>query len=143
MDSVLEYILSDARGLLPLCPFMPDSSLRRSPRPWVGNAYMFAGSTRVDEKGGMGKQLVKSYLLALILGWRSDGMDYFRDLVLFRLVAAPLQHGVVGPLSWYRVHGSLAVCRWRELVVSRILGRNQQPAMPGVLYPDSRPRALR
>jgi hypothetical protein len=34
----------------------------------------------------MGRQVAKSYLLALNVGWRSDGVDYSRDLVIFRLV---------------------------------------------------------
>jgi hypothetical protein len=33
----------------------------------------------VSERGGRGRQVVKSYLLVLIMGWRSDGMDRSRD----------------------------------------------------------------
>jgi hypothetical protein len=51
---------------------------------------------RVDERGGRGRQVVKSYLPALIIGWRSDGCESFPRLVLFRLVAPPVQPGVVG-----------------------------------------------
>jgi hypothetical protein len=34
---------------------------------------------RVNERGGRGRQVVKSHLPTLIVGWRSDGMDHFRD----------------------------------------------------------------
>jgi hypothetical protein len=33
---------------------------------------------RVDKRGGMGRQVVKSLLPVLIIGWRSDGMDRSR-----------------------------------------------------------------
>jgi hypothetical protein len=31
----------------------------------------------VDERGGRGRQVVKSHLPMLIIGWRSDGVDLF------------------------------------------------------------------
>jgi hypothetical protein len=34
---------------------------------------------QVIERGGRGKQVVKSHLPALIIGWRSDSMDCSRD----------------------------------------------------------------
>jgi hypothetical protein len=34
------------------------------------------------------------------------------------------------------VYGSLAICCWRELIISRILGRNWWPIVPEVHYPD-------
>jgi hypothetical protein len=34
---------------------------------------------RVDERGGMDRQVAKYCLPALIVGWRSDGVDYSRD----------------------------------------------------------------
>jgi hypothetical protein len=40
--------------------------------------------------------VAKSCLPMLIIGWRSDGHGSFPGLVLFRLVAPPLQLGVVG-----------------------------------------------
>jgi hypothetical protein len=40
--------------------------------------------------------VVKSCLAMLIVGWRSDGRGLFLGSVLFRLVAPPLQPGVVG-----------------------------------------------
>jgi hypothetical protein len=43
--------------------------------------------------------VAKSRLPVLIIGQRSDGRRSFPGLVLFRLVAPPLQHGVVGPFS--------------------------------------------
>jgi hypothetical protein len=54
----------------------------------------------------------------------------------------PFHPGVVELLSWYGVNGSPAVCRWREPVISRILGRNRWPTVPQVLYPDSSSWAL-
>jgi hypothetical protein len=91
---------------------------------------------RVDERGGIGKQVVKLCLSALIVGWRSYDMYYSRDLVFFRLVAPPLQPGVMGLLSWYEVYGSSVVYRWREPFISRILGRNRRPRIPVALYPN-------
>jgi hypothetical protein len=41
----------------------------------------------VDERGGRGRRMVKSYLPVLIIGRRSDGCGSFLRLVLFRLVA--------------------------------------------------------
>jgi hypothetical protein len=41
--------------------------------------------------------VVKSRLPALIVGWRIDGRGSFSEFVLFRLVAPPLQPGMVGP----------------------------------------------
>jgi hypothetical protein len=57
-DSTLEYILSNAPG-----------TLDRGPRSlsWV------------NERGGRGKQVEKSCLPALIIWWRSDGVDYSQD----------------------------------------------------------------
>jgi hypothetical protein len=40
--------------------------------------------------------VLKSCLPALIVGWRSDGRGSLLGLVLFRLVAPPIQPGVVG-----------------------------------------------
>jgi hypothetical protein len=91
MDLVLKYILSDALGLLRLHLFVPGSYGRRFLRSWgwqclsvcgkpTGVLYWGPGSQpRVDERGGMGSHVVKSCLPALIVGWRSDGMDYSRD----------------------------------------------------------------
>jgi hypothetical protein len=30
----------------------------------------------VDERGGRGRQVVKSHMSMLIVGWRSDGVDH-------------------------------------------------------------------
>jgi hypothetical protein len=32
---------------------------------------------------------------------------------------------------WYVVYGSLDICHWRELAISRILGHNQDLRYPG------------
>jgi hypothetical protein len=37
---------------------------------------------------------------------------------------------------WYSVCGSPAVCRWREPVVSRFMGRNWLPTVPGIQDPN-------
>jgi hypothetical protein len=61
-------------------------------------------------------------------------------LVLFRFVAVPLQPGAVGP---YTVQGvwSPAICCWRELVVSRIVGCNRWRVVHGELEPDMKNNA--
>jgi hypothetical protein len=69
--------------------------------------------------------VVKSCLPMIIVGRRSDGRGSFLALVLFRLVASPLQLRLVGSPSWYGLYGSPTVCRWREPIVSRILARNR------------------
>jgi hypothetical protein len=38
---------------------------------------------------------------------------------------------------WYEVYSSPVIYRWRELIVSRILGRNWRTTVPGVLYLDN------
>jgi hypothetical protein len=50
------------------CRELP-SMLNRGPRsvPWV------------DERGRRGRQVAKFSLPALIVGWRSDGVDYSQD----------------------------------------------------------------
>jgi hypothetical protein len=34
---------------------------------------------RVSERGWRGRQVVKSCLTALIVGWRNDDVDHYRD----------------------------------------------------------------
>jgi hypothetical protein len=55
----------------------------------------------------MGRQVVKSYLPMTIRMRESDGVDYC-GLVLFRLVAPPLQPRVMGPCllwdAWFPSH---------------------------------------
>jgi hypothetical protein len=46
-------------------------------------------------------------------------------LICFRMVAPPLQPGVLGPSSWYEVYDSPAICLWRESVISKILVCNR------------------
>jgi hypothetical protein len=54
------------------------------------------GSLRqVDERGRRVRRVVKSRSPMLIVGWRSDSHGSFPTLILFRLVAPPLQPGVV------------------------------------------------
>jgi hypothetical protein len=50
----------------------------------------------VDERGRRGRWVVKSWPSVLIIGWRSDDRGSFLGLVLFRLVAPPLQLRVMG-----------------------------------------------
>jgi hypothetical protein len=58
-------------------------------------------------------------------------------LVIFRLVAHPLQSKVVGS---YPVRGVWfsAVCHWRKPIISKILSHNRRPMIPGVLYPNKK-----
>jgi hypothetical protein len=69
-----------------ICCENPPSTLDRGP----------GSLPRVDERGVRGRHVAKSHLPMLIIGWRSDGRGSFLGLVLFRLVAPPIQHGVVG-----------------------------------------------
>jgi hypothetical protein len=93
MDSTLEYILTDACGFLLLCPSMPSAKGHRFLRPGVGEAYPLweppppetidrgprSLTLQVDERGRTGRQVVKSHLPTLIIGWRSDGTDHSWD----------------------------------------------------------------
>jgi hypothetical protein len=45
-----------------------------------------------------------------------------------------------GAISWYGVYGSPTICRWREPIVSRVLGHNRWPMVPGVYYPNATPQ---
>jgi hypothetical protein len=47
-----------------------------------------------------------------------------------------------GVVPWYGVYGLLVVCRWREPIISRVLGCNQRLVIPGVYYPNSSSQAL-
>jgi hypothetical protein len=87
MDSTLEYILSDTHGFLLLHPFVPGAYDRCFPRHRAGDVYplweppgMFErrprSLPRVIKRSGRGRQVVKSRLPALIIGWRIDGVDH-------------------------------------------------------------------
>jgi hypothetical protein len=90
MDSILEYILSDVRGFyyyVPSCQ-TPKTVTSRGPERAMfircgeplGTFDLGPGSLPwVIERGRRGRQVVKSCLSALIVGWRSDGVDYFQD----------------------------------------------------------------
>jgi hypothetical protein len=135
-DSVLELILLDMCGLLQLRPFVPGSYGHHFLRHGVGNAYPFVGSpgcvslgTRVPSLGRrerLGGQSSGEILTAHInRKVEKQWHGLLLGLILFKLVAPPLQSGVVVSFFWYGVYGSLAVCRWSEPVVSRILGHNR------------------
>jgi hypothetical protein len=124
------------RSLLPETPGL--ALLIRCRKPPVTFDQGIGSLPRVNKRGGRGRQVMKFHLPILIVGWRSDGVDCSRGLVLFRLVAPPLQPGLVEPIR-YRVYGSPAICRLRKPVVSRILGCNGWPAVPGVHYRNSSP----
>jgi hypothetical protein len=73
----------------------------------------------------MGIQVMKyCSSVATVMGEREDRYGSFPGLVLFRLVAPPLQPGVVGSYL-VQVLSSPAICHWREPIVSRFLGRNR------------------
>jgi hypothetical protein len=42
-----------------------------------------------------------------------------------------------GAILCYGVYGSPVVCHWREPIISRVLGHNRWPAVPGVYYCDN------
>jgi hypothetical protein len=84
----------------------------------------------------MGRQVVKSCLPTSIIMRESEGVDCFR--VFFFLGWWPLLFSQEwwGHI-WYGVCGSPIICCWTEPVVSRIMGHNQRPAVPGILNPDN------
>jgi hypothetical protein len=72
----------------------------------------------------MGRHVVKPFLPVPIVQWKSEGVDHSQDL--FFLDWWPLLFS----LEWwdlirYGVYGFPTIYRWREPIVSRILGRNQ------------------
>jgi hypothetical protein len=75
--------------------------------------------------------VVKSHLPELIIGWRCDGGSFLR-LILFRLVAHPLQPGVVGSFA---VMGYMVP----QPFVARVLGRNRRSMVPGDISPTVAP----
>jgi hypothetical protein len=72
----------------------------------------------------MARQVEKSGLPVPIVGWKKRNGGLLLRLVIFRLVDPPLQPGVVGLYPVW-VYGFLAICRWREPVISRILDHNR------------------
>jgi hypothetical protein len=99
----------------------------------------YPGPCWVGEGGVSSKQVMKSYLSMSTVMRKRWRCGLLSGLVHFRLVAPPLQPGVVGPYPvWlYVVYGFPAVCHWREPVISRILDRNRWPVVRGVLDPDN------
>jgi hypothetical protein len=76
---------------------------------------------------------------ALIIGWRTDGRGSCPGLVISRLVAPPLQPKVVGLFPGMGVYGSPIICRWREPIVSKFLGRNRWPMVHVLFTPTVAP----
>jgi hypothetical protein len=108
MNSLLEYIMTNACGFLLLRPFVPDASDRRFPRLGAGGAYLLCrapgtldwgpGSLPwVDKRGRKGRQVVKSYLPALNHRVENRWRVWSSGLIFFMFVAPPLQPEVVGP----------------------------------------------
>jgi hypothetical protein len=102
MDSALEYMLSGVHGLLWPRPIILGTQTAPSCTPGVSNAYLFlralgmfgqrpGSHPRSRREAGWFRQVVKSCLPAPIIGWKKRK----RGLVLFRLVAPPLQPGVL------------------------------------------------
>jgi hypothetical protein len=93
------------------------------------------GPSRVEEGGGSDRQVVKSCLPTSTVMRKRDSADFY--WVQFYLGCWPL---LFSKEWWghirYGLYGFPAVCCWREPVVSRILGRNRRPAVPGVLDPN-------
>jgi hypothetical protein len=99
----LEYILLGACGLLWLRPVVPGVQAATSQRPRAGNTYPLLRApghvwpeARVEEGGRTVRQVAKSCLPAPIVGWKKCNRGLLPGLVLFRLVAPPLQPRVVG-----------------------------------------------
>jgi hypothetical protein len=87
--------------------------IARTPRPILGRGGRWNGQTD-------GKILPATTIINEGKRWRG----LLTGLVLFRLVAPPLQPGVVGRYL-AQVVWCPAVCYWREPVVPRILGCNR------------------
>jgi hypothetical protein len=66
--------------------------------------------------------MVKSCLPTLIVGWRSDNVDTYRDYFFFMFNGPIFSAWRGGVISWYGVLGSLVVCRWREPIISKDFG---------------------
>jgi hypothetical protein len=88
--STLEYTLTDMPGFLLLHPFMPGTKTTTSQGPEQAmlirceeppSAFDQGPQSLpwVIEKGGRGRQVVKSLLPTQITRWRSDGVDRARD----------------------------------------------------------------
>jgi hypothetical protein len=90
MDSTLMYILLEPVGskcYVPSCQ-VPKTTASRGPERAM---FVRCGEPpgtfdrgpsslpRVIKRGGRGRQVVKSHLPALIIGWRSDGINHSRD----------------------------------------------------------------
>jgi hypothetical protein len=74
----------------------------------------------------------------LIIGWRTDGRGSCPELVIFRLVAPPLQPKVVGPFPGMGVWFPIIYC-WREPIVSKFLSRNRWPTVYVLFTPTVAP----
>jgi hypothetical protein len=97
---------------------------------------------QVDERGGRGRQVAKSRLPALIVGWRSDGRGSFLGLAFF-LGWWPLLFS----LEWWSCFLVWGVWFPNHLPLegtNRIQNFGLYPVARGTqgIYPDSSPRAL-
>jgi hypothetical protein len=131
----LKYMLSGACGLLWPRPILSGTQATASRSPEASNTYPLLRapghvwpearvSSWVEEGGGTVREVVKSCLPVPIVGWKKRKRGLLLRLDLFRLMAPPLQPGVVG---LYLVRGVWfpSICRWKELIISKILGRNR------------------
>jgi hypothetical protein len=96
MDSTLEYILSDTCGFLLLHPFVSGDvyPLWGAPRHVWPRARVSTPDHWERREGQIGGEIPSACTNCKLEKWWRGS---FLRLVLFRLVAPPLQPGVVGP----------------------------------------------
>jgi hypothetical protein len=116
------------------CAWVPTATSHRarhlrSPLPEAWSKQCFRWERWERQIGG---EIPSAHANRMVVKWWRRS---FLGLVLFRLVA-PSSAWSGGVVYWYGVYGSPAICRWMEPIVSRILGCNWQPTVPGVEYLD-------
>jgi hypothetical protein len=118
------YVLS-RQAINPPLPEAPGAGnvypLLRAPRHFWPEARV---SPQLKEGGGMVRQVAKSCMPAPIVGWKKGKRGLLSGLVLFSLVAPPLQPGVVGLYPVRGVWFSNHLLQWEPVVFS-ILGHNR------------------
>jgi hypothetical protein len=112
-------------GLWP-CPVIPRSKCHRFPRPhsvvksmryWkvLKGATGQPGPARVREGGGLGRQVLKSYLPTSTVVRKRDGVDCSRVQFFLSWWTLLFSQEWWGHIR-YRVYGSSAVCYWSKPV---------------------------
>jgi hypothetical protein len=83
--------------------------------------------------------VMKSYMPTLNHRVENRRHGWYLGLILFRLVAPPLQSGVVGPFPGTGCMVPQSFVVGGNWSYPRFLGHNQWPTVPEVNYPDNMP----